>query len=261
MRFLILTAFALFTLSCAQKKVKFKEFFVNKKDLKITNFDTVFLDGVINFYDSTNRLVEVSGYKNNLKNGVSYLYDNDSLKAEISFQNGIKNGYAKYYDDSGRILAESNFKNGINIGVEKEYKRGEIYYFGFSNQVGKKIYHSFYEEGALASIYGNLVNYETEVNQNSNKLILSIYLFNPPHFDYIIYEIIDKDLIKNRYNTLKTLNSSENSLKVISLDLPQKNHIYILKSTFKMSFYENPIYREDNISFKTGKQNFAGYRY
>lgn len=261
MRFLIIIAFALFNLSCAQKKVKFKEFFVNKKDLRITSTDTIILDGVINFYDSSNRLVQVAEYKNNLKNGVWYHYENDSLRTEINFKNGIENGYAKYYDDSGRILAESNFKNGINIGVKKVYKRGEIYHFGFYNQEGKIIYGSFYEEDTLINNFGNLVNFKTEINQNSNKLILSIYLFNPPHFDYIIYEIIDKDLITNHSNTIKTLKSTENNLKVLSLNLPPKNHTYILKSTFKMSFYEEPIFREDTVSLKTGKHNFSGYRY
>ncbi len=240
----------LFTITgCQEKaayigKLAYGEYFI-RGDIRILNNDTI-LNGPIKYFDSSNRLIAVFTYKDNLKLGKAIRYQNEKIVQETNFYFDYENGLKLDYDSTGELVAKSNYFFDRQVGPRTNYSNGDPYYFRFVNFDQQILYECKYNKGAIEKEKGSVLHYTTDYveEEGINKLQIFIYVIEPP-YSKISYKLYDVNLGTETGQLVHEFISTNGYVQNVIIEPPKKNHKYILRTDL---FFER-----DNIT----KQNEA----
>src|ERR1700677_4880420 len=194
---------------CASCKNMGKEIKENgysiRGDIKITATDTIF-EGPIEYYNSANKLVEVSNYHENKRQGKSIIYyANGKIEEESYYIGGYKSGRNVLYDSLGKLIQKANFWNGLAVGSQEFYKSDSLQIYRFVSFEGIPLYRAEYDwhKGLLES--GSPLYYVSNYSDDDNlrRILLFIYIMNPPG-EKLTYRIFDTDTTRKDTALIKT---------------------------------------------------------
>ena len=230
MKYLLI--FLCLTIGCVEKndskKIVYDGYTIKGGDIKIVGKDTI-LNGVINFFDSTEKLKMIVEFKNSAKNG-SYrdFFQNGNISQEINFADDKENGLYKVFDTSGKLISTMNYFYGVPIGGATKFGVDTFTVYNFFNFEGVNLYRCDWNAKDRIVEYGQLLNYVTSYENVGDdlKLVIFLYLIDPPH-KKIFYKLFDISN-ENKDSVLVYQGNSQNSFyERVYLNPPEKGHVYV----------------------------------
>jgi hypothetical protein len=214
--------------------------------IEVIKNDTIF-EGPIEYYDSSNTLVEIAEFHKNKRQGYSTAYyPNGKILQITTYLDGYKNGGSVTYDILGRISQKSNCYNDLDMGSVEFYKYGSLKVYSFLGFDGNLIYRGEYDSAKGLLETGRLLYYVSSFSDDDNKRRIKVflYLISPPG-KALTYKIFDTDTKSKDTLLLYTFRKIDfKEFTTFYLDLPRENHKYFFEVK---AFYSNGSRTVKNI--------------
>lgn len=159
--------------------------------------------GLVNTFNSLRQLVSKENFQHGILNGEAIYYHEKSgnIKVKTNFIGGVQSGVKFSYDSLGRLLSKTNYYYGKEIGPDFTYEStGELSEYSFVNFENEILYYCSFDKQENMYKYPSdsyLMRVTTEpvTIDNSEKLHIFLYLFNPPklRLEYRICSINEAD--------------------------------------------------------------------
>lgn len=201
-----------------------------KGNISVVNGDTIF-EGQIQYYDSSNKIVEVSEFQKNKRNGESVVfYPNGHVRQISTYIAGYKNGQSIAYNNVGKIVKKNNKYFGLDMGPVEFYQNDSLRAYEFLSVDGYPIYRAEYDSGKGLLETGRLLCYVSTFSDDNKfrRIKIFLYLINPPG-KALTYKIFDADLKSRDTFLVNTFNSDQQTFAIFYVNLPKKNHKYLFK--------------------------------